>query len=164
LGLFRELEGCLSAGDVLLADALYCNYFLIARMQTLGVDVVFEQHGSRLTDFRCGERLGVRDHLVWWKKPKTRPQWMSKQEYANSPRRVRVREVKVGGRVLVTSMLEPGELEPRESVLVRFDATRLLGLEGIGRVKRAYASTVCGTTCYGGSGALRQFIRIAREA
>ena len=110
LGLFGQLEGCLSAGDVLLADALYCNYFLIARMQALGVDVVFEQHGSRLTDFRSGERLGVRDHLVWWKKPKTRPQWMSAQEYAHYPERVRVREAKVGGRVLVTSMLEGGEV------------------------------------------------------
>ncbi|GAB4507352.1 MAG: hypothetical protein Tsb0026_02440 [Sulfuricaulis sp.] len=56
----------------------------------------------------------------------------------------------------------PRKLEPRESVIVRFDATRLLNLERIGSVKRAYASTVCGKTSYGSSGALRQFIRIAR--
>jgi hypothetical protein len=56
----------------------------------------------------------------------------------------------------------PRRLEPRESVMIRFDATNLLGLKNIGRVTRAYASTVCGTTCYGKSGALRQFIRIAR--
>jgi hypothetical protein len=56
----------------------------------------------------------------------------------------------------------PRKLESRESVVVGFDATNLLGLNRIGRVTRAYASTVCGTTCYGRSGALRQFIRIAR--
>lgn len=56
----------------------------------------------------------------------------------------------------------PRKLEPRESVIVHFDATQLLGLDRIGSVKRAYASTVCGTTCYGSSGALRDFIRIAK--
>lgn len=58
----------------------------------------------------------------------------------------------------------PRKLEPRESVVVQFDATKLLGLERIGSVRRAYASTVCGTTCYGTSGALREFIRIAKGA
>lgn len=56
----------------------------------------------------------------------------------------------------------PRKLEPRESVIVNFDATQLLGLDRIGSVKQAYASTVCGTTCYGSSGALRDFIRIAK--
>jgi hypothetical protein len=64
LGLMRQLEQIFQAGDVFLADALYCNYFLIARLQALGVDVLFEQNGARTTDFRRGERLGVRDHLV----------------------------------------------------------------------------------------------------
>ena len=56
----------------------------------------------------------------------------------------------------------PRKLEPRESVVVHFDSTQLLGLERISSVKQAYASTVCGTTCYGSSGALRDFIRIAK--
>lgn len=56
----------------------------------------------------------------------------------------------------------PRKLEPRESVTVRFVPTDLLGLNDIGRVTRAHASTVCGATCYGKSGALRQFIRIAQ--
>jgi len=105
LGLFRGLEKLFCAGDVMLADALYCNYFLIARLQSLGVDVLFEQHGARTTDFRRGERLGARDHVVCWSKPKIRPQWMSRQEYAASPAQLTVREVKVGTRVLVTTML-----------------------------------------------------------
>lgn len=105
LGLFRRLEELFCAGDVMLADALYCNYFLIARLQALGVDVLFEQHGSRTTDFRRGERLGARDHLVCWSKPKMRPEWMSRQEYAAAPAQLNVREVQVGSRVLVTTML-----------------------------------------------------------
>jgi len=56
----------------------------------------------------------------------------------------------------------PRKLEPRESVVVRFDVTRLLSIERIESVKRAYATTVCGSTCYGSSGALHEFIRIAR--
>lgn len=55
----------------------------------------------------------------------------------------------------------PRKLEPRESVTVHFDATKLLDLDHIGAVRKAYASTVCGATRYGRSGALRDFIRIA---
>lgn len=63
--------------------------------------------------------------------------------------------------ILMDGGIWPRKLDPRESVTVRFDVTTLLAVKGIGRVKRAYASTVCGATCYGKSGALRQFIRIA---
>jgi Transposase DDE domain len=105
LGLFRQLENTFCAGDVMLADALYCNYFLIARLQALGVDFLFEQHGSRLTDFRRGKRLGARDHIVHWSKPNARPRWMSRQEYAAFPRELTLREVKVGARVLVTTLI-----------------------------------------------------------
>jgi len=34
----------------MLADTLYCNYFLIATLMAAGVDVLFEQNGSRITD------------------------------------------------------------------------------------------------------------------
>jgi len=79
------------------------------------VDVLFEQHGSRTTDFRRGERLGARDHLVCWSKPKIRPQWMSRQEYAAAPAQLTVREVKVGTRVLVTTMLGHRSVCKRET-------------------------------------------------
>lgn len=75
--LFRRLHGTLRAEDVLLADALYRSYFQIATLQATGIDVLFEQHGARLTDFCRGHSLGQRDNLVRWKKPASRPQWMS---------------------------------------------------------------------------------------
>lgn len=106
LGLLRSLGTVFSTGDVMLADAYYCNYFLIATLQQLGVDVLFEQNGARTTDFRCGKALGRRDHLVRWPKPSTRPQWMTPEQYKAFPDELTMREAKVGGRVLVTTLLD----------------------------------------------------------
>jgi Transposase DDE domain len=111
--LFRELHGCLSKGDVLVADAYYCSYFLIAALQVLGVDFVFEQHGARKTKFRNGVRLGKRDHISILHKP-TRPAWMTEEEYASYPAEISVREVKVRGKVLVTSFLSSKEVHKDE--------------------------------------------------
>jgi hypothetical protein len=105
-GLFRRLSDCFVAGDVMLADGYFCSYFLIAEMQKRGVDVLFEQHGARITDFRRGEKLGARDHRVSWKKP-PRPDWMSVDDYRAYPDEITVREVKVGKKVLVTTFLNP---------------------------------------------------------
>ncbi|MGH7593362.1 MAG: IS4 family transposase [Gemmatimonadales bacterium] len=110
LGLLRSLQGAFAAGDVLLGDALYCNYFVIATQMAAGVDVLFAQNGARITDFRRGESLGIRDHAVSWPKPITRPQWMSKEQYENLPDQITVREVKVGKRVLVTTLLDPQQV------------------------------------------------------
>jgi hypothetical protein len=107
LGLLRKLVSVFSPGDVMLADAFYCNYFLIAALQEMGVDVLFAQHGARITDFRRGEKLGARDHRVSWPKPKVRPEWMSPEDFAALPQELTLREVKVGKKVLVTTLLCP---------------------------------------------------------
>ena len=106
LGLVRQVLGSLRPGDVMLADALYCNYFLIATLMAAGVDVLFEQNGSRITDFRRGQSLGTRDHIVRWPKPVSRPQWMTHDQYANAPNEIVLRECKVGHQVLVTTLLD----------------------------------------------------------
>lgn len=105
LGLVRGLLEGFRPGDVMLADALYCNYFLIATLVAKGVDVLFEQNGSRITDFRRGQSLGTRDHIVRWPKP-ARPQWMTPEQYARAPDEIRLREVKVAHQVLVTTLLD----------------------------------------------------------
>lgn len=112
-GLFRELSNGFVAGDVLLADSYYCSYFLIADLLERGVDVVFEQHGARKTDFRRGEQLATRDHIVTWSKP-ARPEWMTRQEYQGYSAQLRLRETKVGKKVLVTSFLKPREVSKGE--------------------------------------------------
>ena len=106
LGLVRSLLEGFSTGDVMLADALYCNYFLIATLMAAGVDVLFEQNGARITDFRRGQSLGTRDHLMHWPKPAARPEWMTPEQYAKFPDELRVRETKVAHRVLVTTLLD----------------------------------------------------------
>jgi hypothetical protein len=106
--LLRSLLGNLESGDVLLGDAYFPTYFLLCELARLGVDGVFEQYGARRrsTDFSLGERLATKDHLIVWSKPK-RPGWMSPQQYADVPDTLTVRELKVGGKILVTTFLCP---------------------------------------------------------
>jgi hypothetical protein len=103
--LFRELLGSIAAGDLILADRYYCAYFVIALLQRQGADVLFQQHQRRLTDFRTGRRLGSRDHVVVWEKPKICPGWLSREQYATFPDTLQVRELKVDSKVLVTTLL-----------------------------------------------------------
>ena len=73
---------------------------------TQGVDVLLKQHGSRITDFRRGQSLGTRDHIVRRPKPATRPEWMTPEQHAYTPDEITLREVKVGHQVLVTTLLD----------------------------------------------------------
>ena len=114
LGLVRQLLGNFHPGDVMLADALYCNYFLISSLMTAGVDVLMEQNGSRITDFRRGRSLGTRDHLVRWPKPATRPEWMTPEQYRQAPEEIELREVRVDHRVLVTTLVDHRRISKSE--------------------------------------------------
>lgn len=70
-----------------------------------GVGLVTRQHQRRITDFRRGRRLGRRDHLVEWIRPQ-RPAWMDAETYASMPERLSMRETEIGGRVLVTTLID----------------------------------------------------------
>ncbi len=96
----------LSAGDVLLADALLATWWIIQDASSRGVDVVMAQHGVRITDFTRGQRLGKNDHVVQWPRP-PKPKAMSAEEYARHPEFITMREVEVNGRILVTTLLDP---------------------------------------------------------
>jgi hypothetical protein len=122
LGLLRTLGAAFSAGDVMLADAFYCNYCVVATMLAAGVDVLSEQNGARHTDFRRGTALGRRDHLVNWAKSKTRPEWMTAERYAELPDALTVREVRVDGQILVTTL--PNQRKVRKGALDQLYAQR----------------------------------------
>lgn len=92
--LFRHLFDQLAAGDVLLADAMYSNYWTITQLLKRGVDVVSHHDSKRLIDFRKGQRLGHYDHIVTWHKPQ-RPLWMSQRLYRSLPETLSIRELKV---------------------------------------------------------------------
>ena len=49
--LLRKLLFHLRAGDILLGDANFENYFLLALVLQAQADVVFEKNGSRIIDF-----------------------------------------------------------------------------------------------------------------
>ena len=107
--LLRSMLDTLQAGDLLLGDAFFGTYALLCELQARQVDAVFEQLGarSRTTDFRLGQSLGERDHLVELKKPKVRPDWMSELDYAKLPDTLTIRELHVGGKLLITTLLCP---------------------------------------------------------
>jgi hypothetical protein len=109
--LLRKLLDTLEVDDILLGDAFYATYFLLAALIGGGVDGVFEQHGARKrsTDFSKGEQLGARDHIITLTKPSKRPDWMSPYEYDQAPDTLAVREFQAGGKVMVTTFLCPKE-------------------------------------------------------
>jgi hypothetical protein len=95
LALFRSLWHHLRPGDVLLADRAFCSWPEMAALLARGVDVVLTKNASRRTDFRTGRRLGPRDHLVRWPKPKARPEWLDAAAWAALPEALLLRELEV---------------------------------------------------------------------
>jgi len=127
--LLRQLFGYLHAGDILLADAIFSNYWTIALLLALGVDIVTRHRNKRKIDFRTGRRLGHYDHIVQWHRPQ-RPAWMSKRLYASLPETLTIREMKVevcqkGFRcrhLLVTTTLLDDQLYTKEEIAMAFRA------------------------------------------
>lgn len=107
--LLRQLVSTFKQGDIVMGDAFFPTWFFILDMQSKGIDILMEQLGARkkMTDFRKGERLGPRDHLISLSKPKYKPDWMSQQDYDAAPKSLTIREFKAGGKTLVTTMTCP---------------------------------------------------------
>jgi len=113
--LLWRLMDRLAAGDVVVADRCFAGYFAIARLKQQGIDLLIRQHQRRHTDFRRGQRLGKRDHVVSWARPK-RPSWMDAATYASMPESIVMREVRVAAMTLVTTLLDVKELTKAELV------------------------------------------------
>ena len=107
--LLRTMLDTFVAGDIVLGDAYYSTYFLLAELTARHVDAVFEQYGARKrsVDFRKGEKLGKKDHLITYEKPKVKPSWMSQEDYDAAPKTLTVRELEAGHKILVTTLLSP---------------------------------------------------------
>ena len=111
--LLWQLAHRLRAGDVVIADRYFSGYFLLAWLIRQGVDVVMRQHQLRHTDFRRGRRLGAKDHVVAWARPPC-PAWMDDATYATMPEILTLREARVGGLTLVTTLIESGQVSKQE--------------------------------------------------
>ncbi len=94
LALLRQLLDQFDAGDIALADKLYCSYFMIALLVDHKIDLVSLLHQSRKVDMRCGKRLGKGDYLITWQRP-DRPSWMDKEFYALMPKSLQLRLIHV---------------------------------------------------------------------
>ena len=115
--LLREVSKNLARGDLLLADALHSTWWTLQMLMALGVDALMPNDGRRKVDFTQGRQLGQADHVVWWPKPK-RASWITAQQYQQMPAGIWVREVRVNGRVMVTTLLDAEQFGADEIALL----------------------------------------------
>ena len=97
LSLWHRLSNLLVKGDVLVGDAGFCAYALMAELKARGVDTVFRLHQARSKDMRRGKKLGPDDRLQTWSKPLQRPKhspW-KKRDWSRLPAQIEVRIVRV---------------------------------------------------------------------
>lgn len=104
--LFSQLIKALGKNDLLLADRYYTSYANIALLMQQGTSLVFRQRSGVKIDFRRGQRLGAKDHLIRVKKPKKKPVWMSDTAWAELADELLIREFSVKGIVYVTTLIE----------------------------------------------------------
>ena len=91
--LARRLYQYLNPGDVLLGDRAFCSYADLYFVQQHQCDAVLRKHQGRKNQMRKGKRIGPSDRLVIWHKPKSRPKGLSKEEFAQLPQSLILREV-----------------------------------------------------------------------
>jgi hypothetical protein len=93
--LLRQMYGALSPGDVVLADALFDNYFLAYELRQRGFELVArvqaERVGSRTVESRSdGE-------IIVWQRP-NKPRGMTGKHYRSYPEGLTLRQVSVDAR------------------------------------------------------------------
>ena len=112
--LFSQLLSHIANSTLLLADRYYCTWAIIASILQQDGHVLVQNHAQRKPDFRLGQQLGPRDHLVTWKKPKRKPGWICQEDYDALPDEILIREFAVGGKVYVTTLLAPKSYHKKE--------------------------------------------------
>jgi len=105
----------LTAGDVLIGDRAFCSYVHFALLRARKLFGLFRAHQKLIISFQPGRacngpgsgrhrkglpssywlrRLGVRDQVVEYFKPKTCPEWLSPAEYDALPASLTLRELR----------------------------------------------------------------------
>jgi hypothetical protein len=123
--LLSQFLSYLSVGDLLMADRYYCTFAIIALLQARGIPVLFQMHARKKADFKLGIRLGAKDHLIDWQKPKRKPIWMTEEEYATLPETITVRELSVNGMVYVTTLLNNKHCHKQELAILYKDRWKI---------------------------------------
>ena len=121
--LLRKMLEAFDENDVAVFDRYYCSFMMLAMLSVRGIHVCARLHRFRSSDFRRGRRLGSRDHLITWTRPK-RPKWMSPEQYDQIPETLTLRElqfnVRVPGRrvqtlIVITTLTDP-QVYPKEEI------------------------------------------------
>src|SRR5215469_15649239 len=93
--LLRQMYGALKSGDVVLADALFDNYFLACELRERGIDLVArvqaERVGSRTVECRPD------GDIILWQRP-NKPRGMTGQQYRRYPKSLLMRQLSVDAR------------------------------------------------------------------
>jgi putative transposase len=102
--------------DLLLGDAGFSYFWLIASLKARGADYLGDLSSTRKADYRTGRRLGPKDHSVVWKKSKSRrTPGLSEAEWESLPETLEVRRLwvrverpgfRTKGLHLVTTLLD----------------------------------------------------------
>jgi hypothetical protein len=110
------ISDALERGDVVLGDRGLCSYAHLALLVRRGLHAVFRVHQQQIVDFTPGRPMarrtgpyprpqglpssrwvrahGALDQVVVWFKPKSRPKWMSEDQFASLPEEIAVRELR----------------------------------------------------------------------
>jgi hypothetical protein len=111
--LLRAMYGSLAPGDVVLADALFDNYFVAYERRARGVDLVARAQAPRVGT-RTVER-GPGGDVLEWRRP-NKPRGMTGEQYRAYPKTLVMRQVTVDARdrnnraerfQVVTTILDP---------------------------------------------------------
>src|SRR5271168_2519956 len=93
--LLRQMYSALKPGDVVLADALFDNYFLVWELRERGIDIVaraqYERVGSQVL------RSGPDGEVLVWQRP-NKPHGMTGEQYRRYPKSLLMRQVSVDAR------------------------------------------------------------------
>jgi hypothetical protein len=93
--LFRRMYDTLKPGDVVLADALFDDYFITCELCTRGVDLVARAKYERVKT-RIAESRPDGDLIVWQRPNK--PRGMTGEQYRTYPKQLLMRQVTVDAR------------------------------------------------------------------
>ncbi len=93
--LFRRMYDTLNPGDVVLADALFDDYFITCELCNRGVDLVARAKYERVKT-RIAESRPDGDLIVWQRPNK--PRGMTREQYRTYPKQLLMRQVMVDAR------------------------------------------------------------------
>ena len=93
--LLRAMYDALKPGDVVLADALFDNYFLVCELRDRGIDIVVRAQYQRVGSQTLESRPD--GDILLWRRP-NKPRGMTGQQYRRYPETLLMRQVAVDAR------------------------------------------------------------------